>query len=223
MSWSGGKDSCLALYKALNQGIEIKFLLNFISRKYQRGCFHGISKDLITAQAKAIGIELVQFAVSDDMQTYEQEFKTAVNELKSKGAREMVFGDIYLLDHSNWVERVCRELDIIAREPLWDIPAEDLVNEFIDLGFKSIIVSVQAEKLGQEFIGRIIDKPLIKELKQRKVCPCGENGEFHSFVIDGPLFQQRIDIIDCDKLLREGFWQHWFLDIKNYRVVNKVN
>jgi len=215
-AWSGGKDSCLACYKAIKKGIDIKYLLNFISRESKRGCFHGIESSLLQLQAKLIGIPLVQKETTADMKKYEEEFKEAVNALKSDKIKNMVFGDIFLLDHMNWVERVCNDLKITAIEPLWNNKPDDIVNEFIDLGFKAIVVSCQAEKLGKEFIGRQIDRPLIKEFKERGVCPCGENGEFHTLVVDGPIFKRRIEILESEPILKEGFWQHWFLDIKKY-------
>jgi diphthine-ammonia ligase len=220
-SWSGGKDSCLALFRAIKSGVKIKYLLNFISREYKRCCFHGIESKLIQLQAEALGIALVQKEVSADMQKYEEEFKEAVNELKKKGINKMVFGDIYLLDHASWVERVCSELNIEPLEPLWDYRTEQLIEEFLTFGFKAMIVSCKADPMGKEYIGRFIDKQLITELKARGVCPCGENGEFHTFVTDGPLFRNRIEILESEPILKEGFWKHWFLDIKNYRVIEK--
>ena len=103
-SWSGGKDSCYALYKAMMAGCRVDYLLNFISRGTGRGCFHGIEGKLLKTQAGLIGIPLVQKEVSPDMQKYEEEFKEAVSELKVKGIDAMVFGDIYLLEHANWVD-----------------------------------------------------------------------------------------------------------------------
>ncbi|MDP2923800.1 MAG: diphthine--ammonia ligase [Candidatus Omnitrophota bacterium] len=221
-SWSGGKDSCLALFRAIKSGIKIKYLLNFISREYKRCCFHGIESKLIDLQAQCLGISLVQKEVTPDMKKYEEEFKEAVTELKGKNINKMVFGDIYLLDQMNWVERVCADLGITPIEPLWNNPASNLVREFIDSGFKSIIVSAKADVSGENFIGRVIDEKLVRELEERKICPCGENGEFHSFVIDGPIFKNRIEILESKPILKGGFWKHWFLDIKKYRVVEKI-
>lgn len=104
-SWSGGKDSCLACYKAMQQGYDVKLLLNFISRESKRGCFHGLEGRLLKFQADLIGIPLVQKEVSPDMQKYEEEFKAAVNELRGNDIENMVFGDIYLLEHESWIER----------------------------------------------------------------------------------------------------------------------
>jgi len=220
-SWSGGKDSCLALYKAMGQGVKVKYLLNFISKESKRGCFHGIEARLLQLQAEAVGITLIQKEVTADMKKYEEEFKEAVTALMTEGVNLMVFGDIFLLDHVNWVERVCKEIGIAPMEPLWNNKPEDIINEFLNSGFKAVIVSCQAEKLGKEFIGRFIDHDLIGELKERRVCPCGENGEFHTLVVDGPVFRKRIEILESEPILKEGFWKHWFLDIKKFRSIDK--
>jgi diphthine-ammonia ligase len=216
-SWSGGKDSCLACYKAIQNGYQVGQLLNFISREYKRCCFHGVEADLLALQAERIGIPLIQREVSPDMEQYEIEFKSAVSEMKERGIQGMVFGDVYLDEHKDWVERVCKDLEIAPIEPLWNHSPSDIVEEFIDLGFKAIIVSCKADLLGKDFIGKYIDKDLVQELRMKNICPCGENGEFHTFVVDGPMFKKRIEIVESEPLLREGFWTHWFLDIKGYQ------
>ncbi len=215
-SWSGGKDSCLACYKAIQQGYKVKYLLNFISRESKRGCFHGIESGLMKLQSELIGIPLVQKEVTADMKKYEEEFIEAVIGLRGQEIKNMVFGDIFLLDQINWVERVCKDIGIIPVEPLWNKKPENIVEEFVDLGFKAIIVSCQADKLDKNFIGKEVNKDLIKELRSRNVCPCGENGEFHTLVVDGPIFKRKIEILESEPILKEGFWKHWFLDIKKY-------
>ncbi len=215
-SWSGGKDSCLACYKAIKQGYDVKLLLNFISRESKRGCFHGLEGKLLKFQAELIGIPLVQKEVSPDMQKYETEFKAAVTELKGREINNMVFGDIYLLEHESWIERVCNDLKINALEPLWNKPPEKIIDEFVDLGFKAIIISCKADIMGKDYLGRIIDKKLAQELKTKGICPCGENGEFHTLVIDGPIFKQPINIVEAEPVIKESFWKHWFLDIKKF-------
>lgn len=218
-SWSGGKDSALACYKAIQKGYQVTHLLNFISKEYQRCCFHGIQKELLETQANLIGIPLFQKAVSPDMKLYEEEFKAAVKDLKKEGIGGMVFGDIYLIDHQNWVERVCRELEITAIEPLWEMPAEKVLEAFIQSGFKAVVVSAKAELFDKDFVGREVDYTLLKELKERKICPCGENGEFHTFVTDGPIFRKgRIEITQSRPALKKGFWPHWFLDIQKWQI-----
>ncbi len=215
-AWSGGKDSCLACYKAMQQGYQIKYLLNFISRESRRGCFHGIASDLMKLQADLVGIPIVQKETTADMQKYEEEFIEAVLELKAWGINNMVFGDIFLLDHINWVARVCKEIGITPIEPLWNRKPEDIIKEFIDLGFKAIVVSCQADKFNKDFVGRFIDKEMLAELKSKNICPCGENGEFHTLVVDGPIFKRKIEILESEPVLKEGFWKYWFLDIKKY-------
>jgi uncharacterized protein (TIGR00290 family) len=215
-SWSGGKDSCLACYKAMQQGYDVKLLLNFISRESKRGCFHGIEGRLLKFQADLIGIPLVQKEVSPDMQKYEEEFKAAVTELRGSDIGNMVFGDIYLLEHESWIERVCGDLKINPLEPLWNNSPDKIVDEFVESGFKAIIVSCKADVMEKEFLGRYVDKNLAEELKGKGVCPCGENGEFHTLVVDGPIFKRPIKIVKAKALLKEGFWKHWFLDIQEY-------
>lgn len=216
-SWSGGKDSCLACYKAMKKGHQIKYLLNFVSDRYKRCCFHGIESDLIHLQSELMGIPLIQKEVSPDMEKYETEFKEAVSGIKKNGIEGMVFGDIYLEEHKEWVDRVCKDLEIAPIEPLWTLSPLQIVEEFINLGFKAIVVSGKADLFGEDFIGKCLDKKLIQELQRREICPCGENGEFHTFVIDGPLFKRGIQILEGTPVLKEGFWKHWFLDIKKYR------
>lgn len=215
-SWSGGKDSCLACYKAIQQGYDVKLLLNFISRESKRGCFHGIEGRLLKFQADLIGIPLEQREVSPDMNKYEEEFKAAVSELRGKDIGSMVFGDIYLLEHESWIERVCGDLKIKPLEPLWESDPENIIDEFISSGFKAIIVSCKADIMGREFLGRYVDKSLVEELKNRGICPCGEKGEFHTLVVDGPIFSKPIKILEAEPIIKEGFWKHWFLDIKKY-------
>lgn len=221
-SWSGGKDSCLAYYKALKQGVTITSLLNFIGKDSKRACFHGIEGRLMKLQADLIGVPLYQKEVSPDMKQYESEFKEAVQELKkATGIDSMVFGDIYLLEHQNWVERVCGDLAITPIEPLWENNPREIIEEFVDSGFKAVIVSCKSDVLGQEFIGRYIDKEILKEFETRNVCPCGEKGEYHTLVVDGPIFKKRIMITESEVIKKEGFWTHWFLDIKDYKAVDK--
>ena len=215
-SWSGGKDSCLACYKAIQQGYRIKYLLNFMSRESKRGCFHGIEFRLLKFQAGLVGIPLVQKEVSPDMKKYEDEFKAAVTELRGEDLGTMVFGDIYLEEHENWIKRVCGELNINALEPLWQNSPGKIIDEFVEAGFKAIIVSCKADVMGKEFLGRYVDKNLVEELKKKGVCPCGEKGEFHTLVVDGPIFSKPIKIVEAEPVIKESFWKHWFLDIKKY-------
>ena len=220
-SWSGGKDSCLALFKAIQKGYEISILLNFISEEYKRCCFYGVSNELMNIQSEAIQIPIVQKSVPAGMKEYETQFKLAVNELKKRKIQGMVFGDIYLEEHKSWVDRVCNDIEITPIEPLWNLPAEKVVKEFIDIGFKAIVISAKADLFEEDFLGREINYDLISEIKKKNICCCGENGEFHTFVYDGPIFKKKIIINETERILKEGFWKHWFLDIKKYKIEQK--
>lgn len=218
-SWSGGKDSCLACYQSLMTGHEVVSLLHFVSAEYKRSCFHGIEMKLMEAQADIAGFPILIRETPADMEGYEEEFKKAVNLLKKRyGIEGMVFGDVYLDEHKEWVERVCSELSIKPIEPLWGRAPEDVVRQFIELGFKATIVSCKADIMGKEFIGREVDEELLKELLNRDICPCGENGEFHTLVTESPNFRGRIVITESRPVLKEGFWKHWFLDIRRWEV-----
>ena len=220
-SWSGGKESCLATYKAVEKDYDVKYLLNFISKEYRRCCFHGIEARLMYLQGDSVGIPIVQKEVSPDMGEYEKEFKEAVTAFKNEGMEGMIFGDIYLEEHKEWIEGVCKDLDIHPIEPLWKIAPEKVIEEFIELGFQALVVSCKADLFGEEFLGRYVDWNLLDELKVRNICPCGEKGEFHTFVVDGPLFRKRIEIKKSQKVLKKGFWEHWFLDIQEWCVKEK--
>jgi diphthine-ammonia ligase len=216
-SWSSGKDSCLALYRAVQSGVEIKYLMNFISREYQRVAFHGAPAELVHFQSQALGIPLFQRETTKD--NYEMVFRNTLSELKQKGIHQLVRGDIFLIDLRDWVEDICASEGINVISPIWGDSSEDLLREFVSLGFKSVLTSAQAEKLDKEWMGRTIDEKFIDDLKSVPgVDLCGENGEFHSFVYDGPIFAKRIEITKTDKVLINGYL---FLDIQEYKLIEK--
>jgi uncharacterized protein (TIGR00290 family) len=219
-SWSGGKDGAFACYRAMKSGNEVRYLLNFISQEYKRCCFHGTEARLLMDQARCAGIPMFQKEMSKDMEEYERGFKEAVLDLKPDGIEGMVFGDIYLDEHKEWVERVCSDIGVSALEPLWNMEPRRVIEEFLDEGFRAVVVSCK-EELGMDFLGRELDGRVISELEKRGMCPCGENGEYHTLVTDGPIFKKKIIVRESEALLREGFWRSWFLDIKKYEVAAK--
>ncbi len=212
-SWSGGKDSCFACYQAVREGYSVSHLLNFISKEYQRISFHGTEAKLIQLQAEAIGIPLLQKETTGN--GYEQEFKEAVKSLIPDGVTGIVFGDIYLQEHKDWVERVCRELGIEAIEPLWGQDPERILLDFIDAGFEAVIVSAKSDLFDDKWIGRKIDREFLSHLKDNNIDLCGENGEYHTFVTDGPMFQKRIKVTKSQPIIRDGYW---FLDTLEYSL-----
>ncbi|TET10265.1 diphthine--ammonia ligase [Candidatus Aerophobetes bacterium] len=210
-SWSGGKDSCLAYYRTVKNGFKVSHLLNFVTENGTKSRSHGIDSKLIQRQAEAIGIPVVQ--VKTSWQTYEQKFKKAIDKLKQKGIKGIVFGDIDVQEHKEWTDRVSSELNVRAIQPLWRYKQRDLLNEFINEGFQAIVVSLRSDLLDKEWLGRKVDKNFLKDLDELDsgINPCGEKGEYHTFVTDGPIFKKKIEILKGKEILRE---RHWFLEIK---------
>jgi uncharacterized protein (TIGR00290 family) len=203
-NWSGGKDSTLALYRTLqNSSFDIRYLLTTFNQEADRISMHGVRRELLLAQAESLGIpaKTVELPSSSDMQAYESVMDTAIQDLKSEGIFDCIFGDIFLEDLRTYREQKLEEVSISAHFPLWKEDTLKLVNEFIDLGFKTVVVCVDSSKLGEEFVGRVIDKQFLTDLPEN-VDPCGENGEFHTFVFDGPLFSKPIDFQLGEKVLK---------------------
>jgi len=222
-SWSGGKDSCFACYKAMLDGFKISYLLNFIS-KDGRSMSHGLDSKLIVAQSQAIKISIIQREATWD--TYEHEFKIAIRELKQEGISNAVFGDIDVQEHKDWVDRVCGEAGITPIEPLWGLNPEQILTDFIDEGFEAIVVNAKADLFGEEWLGRKVDRSFLEDLEElrskRDFHVCGESGEYHTLVIDGPIFKSRIKVLDNRRVLREGYWRFWLLDILRYEIEGKI-
>jgi len=211
VSWSGGKDSCFALYEAMSRGYRISHLVNFISKEFGRVSFHGTEARLIQMQSQSLGIPLLQKETT--WEGYEQEFKEAVSSLLPGGIEGMVFGDIYLQEHKDWVERVCRDLGIEAVEPLWGRDMEGLLSGFIEKGFEAVIVSAQSNVIGEDWVGKRVDMAYLDYLKGRGIDICGENGEYHTLVTGGPIFNERISLIESRVISRD---KYWFLDTIRY-------
>ena len=213
VSWSGGKDSCQACHRAISQGYELSHLVNFVSSEYNRVSFHGTEAKLIQMQAQSMGIPLVQKATT--WPEYEEQFKETVRAIIPHGVEGMVFGDIYLDEHLGWVQGVCGELGIEAVEPLWGEDTRSVLLEFIDAGFEAVIVSANAQLIGEEWIGHRIDREFHEYLAERGIDFCGENGEYHTCVLGGPMFREAIRIEESKTILREGYW---LLDTVRYSL-----
>ena len=208
-SWSGGKDSCFACYRANDSGLKVRYLLNMVTEDGKQSWTHGLSAEILQIQSKAIGIPLVQRRTASA--NYETEFKNILLSLKHEGISGGVFGDIDFEEHRQWIEKVCQYADITPHLPLWGQSQDKIMSDIIDLGFEAVIVATKADLLGEEWLGHKVDLEFLSAIKQSKdITPCGEAGEYHTFVIDGPLFKKRVEILDSNKVLREG---HWFLEI----------
>ena len=194
-NWSSGKDSALALYKILqNSDFKIEYLLTSVNEKYQRISMHGVRVELLEAQAKSIGLPLkiMQIPEMPTMEVYEEVMTKTLTELKNEGITHSVFGDIFLEDLRKYREDKLAEMGFEGVFPIWKIPTKDLIQEFIRLGFKTVVVCVNERYLDKSFVGRIIDQDFINDLPEN-VDVCGENGEFHTFCYDGPIFSKPIN------------------------------
>ncbi|MEW6070041.1 MAG: diphthine--ammonia ligase [Candidatus Thermoplasmatota archaeon] len=217
VSWSGGKESCNAYFKALSAGFDVHCLVNMVTVDGKASMTHGISSELLQAQAKAIGVALVQRETT--WHNYEQDFKKILNELRREGVEYGIFGEIDIQEHRDWVERVCKEVGIEPILPLWGMLRSKLLRDFIATGFKAIVVAANSKLFGKEWLGRRIDLSFIRDLsKLKNIDLCGEQGEYHTFVVDGPIFNKRIEIGNCTKVLKNGYW---FLEISEYELYDK--
>ena len=204
-NWSGGKDSALALYNAQkDKRYSIERLLTNMNGKYRRISMHGVREELLTLQAEAIGLPLQKVILPEEpsIKEYENKMKETVEQLQREKFTHAFFGDIFLEDLKKYREEQLSKVGISCVFPLWKRDTVELMHEFIDLGFKTILVCTKAELLPQEFAGRIIDKDFLKDLP-KNIDACGENGEFHTFVFDGPIFKKPVPITVGEKVFRE--------------------
>jgi uncharacterized protein (TIGR00290 family) len=193
-NWSGGKDSALALYQALQSGqYDIQTLLTTISEPHQRIAMHGVRVDLLDRQTASLGLPCRKLYLPEmpTMAAYEQLMTATLRELQSQGATVALFGDIFLEDLRRYRENQLAPFNLQAVFPLWGVPTTALMREFLGLGFKTITTCVNAKYLDQRFVGRVVDEAFLRDLPAN-VDPCGENGEFHTFVFDGPLFRKPV-------------------------------
>ena len=222
VSWSGGKESCFACQKAILDGFEVVYLLNLISKEGMCRS-HGVDSRLMVTQSQAIEIPIIQRRV--EWNTYEKDFITALQELKQQGIEGVVFGDVHEIPgqgHAGWVDRVCGEVNIKPIKPLWSMSPEQIINDFIDEGFEAFVVRVQANLLGDEWLGRRIDRDFVSDLnrlgKKLGVDICGEFGEYHTIVTNGPLFKRRLRLSLGNKRLENG---RWTLEISGFELEDK--
>lgn len=201
-NWSGGKDSCLALHHILADGrFEVRYLLTTVNEAFNRISMHGVREELLVKQAKNIGIPLYQIRLpeSPKMEDYENSMHGHLTQLKKEGITHSIFGDIFLEDLKNYREAKLEEVGLKAVFPLWKQDTKAIIREFIALGYKTVIVCTQ-EGL-EDFCGRVIDEHFIDDLPPG-IDPCGENGEFHTFVFDGPIFKSPVPFTLGEKVYK---------------------
>jgi len=217
VSWSGGKDAALSCWRVMGD-YRVTHLFNMAAEDGPYSRSHHIRADVLKLQGEAMGLPVVQARSS--WETYEAQFKGALSGLKGKGVRVGIFGDIDLDEHRQWVERVSRESGMEAVLPLWGETARgNLIKELISSGFEAVVVTVRRDLLGPEWLGRRIDRDFLRDIEQVEgVDPSGEGGEYHTLVLSGPLFAQRIRITGSETVTRDN---HSFLDIRECELVNK--
>ena len=218
VAWSGGKDSCFACSKATENGHSVKQLLVMMFHS-QKSSFHMIPSSLLDAQSQSLGIPLAKCNATPE--TYEKDFKKALLKMKTKGAEGLITGDVYdvALHEPGWLERICKEVGLTLLKPLWHHNTRQILAEFLREGFKATMVRVKTSVLGMEWLGRQINKEFYHDLQKfSNVDPCGEQGEFHTFVTDGPLFRKRIEILESEKMELNGYGH---LKIKRFKLEPK--
>jgi uncharacterized protein (TIGR00290 family) len=213
VSWSGGKDSTMALYYITKQKkYEVAYLLTTITEGFERVTMHGVRRELIKEQAESLGYPLLEVFIPPYArnEVYEERMKNATLKLISEGITKYVFGDIYLEDVRRYREKNLKKLNLEGIWPIWGRDTKELALEFIKLGFKAIVCVVDTNVLDKSFVGREFNEKFISELPSN-VDPCGEKGEFHTFVYDGPLFKKEVKFKLGEKVLREN--RFYFIDL----------
>ena len=225
MFWSGGKDSSLALHKVKKQHpeLDVKFLVTTINQEFKRISMHGVRESMLELQAESIGIPLLKMEVPNvpDNSSYEAKLNETLASLKESGITHIIFGDIFLEDLKQYRLNILKAHDLTGVFPLWKHSTKVLIEEFIDLKFRTITCCISTSSLTEDWVGKEIDAEFVNNLPEA-VDVCGENGEFHTFCFDGPIFKNPIpiqlgekkyvplEIKTADNMKEVGFW---FVDI----------
>jgi uncharacterized protein (TIGR00290 family) len=208
VSWSGGKDSCLALHEIQKSaGMEVEALLTTITRDFDRISMHGVRRTLLEQQAASLGLRLHQILISKDAtnEEYESRMGEAFSAYRTRGIHSIAFGDLFLEEIRTYRQQLLAKHDMTGLYPIWGRNTAKLIRDFLDAGFKTAVVCVDPAQLDPSFVGRVIDKAFLEELPSN-VDPCGENGEFHTFVFDGPNFKGPVNFTFGEKICRDSFW-----------------
>ncbi len=208
MCWSGGKDSSMALRRALNDpSLKVEALLTTVTDGYDRISMHGVRRTLLEEQARRIGLPLEQVRILQHASNehYEASMRELLLKYKARGVSRVIFGDLFLEDIRAYREKQLAQIGMRGVYPLWQLDTRKLAHQFIDDGFRAVLVCVDSNQLDPLFCGRDFDWPLLAALPA-DVDPCGERGEFHTFVYDGPLFSQPMQIVKGEVVERDGFW-----------------
>jgi uncharacterized protein (TIGR00290 family) len=204
-SWSGGKDSCLALWQALRAGATVDCLLTMFTEDGERSRSHGLSRAVLQEQAAAMGVPLLSRSAA--WEDYEAALIDLLREAAARGVTTAVFGDIDIPRHREWEESVCRQAELAAHLPLWQQDRLEILDQWWAAGFEARIVVARDGLVDRHrYLGRVLDRETAAELAAAGVDACGENGEFHTLVTAGPLFRQPLGIAMGQQVLRSGCW-----------------
>ena len=202
-SWSGGKDSAMAYYRAVQSGMTPKRLLTMFQEDEEVSKSHALPLEVVQAQAARLKVPLmIRGAGWDD---YEAKFLDAMDECRADGISHGVFGDIDLEGHLEWVQKTCAKSGIVPIHPLWQEPRRSILEELLTVGFEAVIVVVNTTMMPAEYIGRTFTRQLMDELEALGIDSCGENGEFHTVVIDGPIFSSRVPVTFGEVRENDGY------------------
>jgi uncharacterized protein (TIGR00290 family) len=205
LAWSGGKDSALALYELTRLGgVEIAALLTTVTEGFDRISMHGVRRELLAAQAKALGYPLEEVGIPQQCTNdiYEQRMQQALEKYHQAGVSRVVFGDLFLEEVRSYREERLGRIGMQGMFPLWGRNTTELARQFVQWAFRAIVVCVDTRALDRAFAGREYDEAFLKDLP-KDVDPCGENGEFHTFVYAGPVFRRPIQVERGMKVMRE--------------------
>ncbi len=206
LSWSGGKDSTMAAYQLLaSQKYEIASLLTTVTEGFDRISMHGVRRELLERQADSLGIPLRKILIPNDCsnEIYEARMREALSLIKQQGITKIAFGDLFLQDVKQYRDERLAQAGMTGLYPIWMRDTDELVRTFIGLGFKGILACVDTQAIDAAFAGREIDLQLLEDLPQ-SADPCGEYGEYHSFVYAGPIFRNAIPCRTGDRVMRNG-------------------
>lgn len=208
VGWSGGKDSSMMLYELQKSGrYEIEALLTTVTETYDRISMHGVRNALLERQAEALRIPLCKVGIPTKCsnEIYEAKMREVMERYQSQGINSAAFGDLYLQDIREYREKNLARIGMTGIFPIWKRDTTEILKEFLNLGFKAVVCCVNPKLLDPSFAGRIIDKNFMNDLPSG-VDPCGENGEYHSFVFDGPIFKEPVPISIGPVILRDSFY-----------------
>lgn len=207
LSWSGGKDSTLTLQALGSRGVRVRALLTTVTEGYDRISMHGVRRPLLHDQASSLGLQLEEVWIPKNSSnlTYEQRMRAVLEKYMPMGVKKVAFGDLFLEDIRSYREKKLAEIGMKGIFPIWHKDTRKLARRFVKMGFRAVTCCVDPKQVSKEFCGVPYDERFLDSLP-KSVDPCGERGEFHTFVFDGPLFSRPVKFDPGRVVLRDGFY-----------------